>query len=95
MPCGAIDRPRPPAAERLTETHGASFPSRHTATALIAAHLVTGGQAPQTLSVAVGLSRLALRAHWPTDVVGGWLFGYGWLAAAELARSSVPHASRR
>lgn len=86
--CRVVDRPRPPAEERLAHCDGASFPSRHTATALLATGLVTGsGAVAGAVAVAVGLSRVALRVHWPTDVVGGWLFGYGWLAAARLAHT--------
>ncbi|MEU9244446.1 phosphatase PAP2 family protein [Streptomyces sp. NPDC048385] len=89
--CSAVDRPRPPAHERLAHCQGASFPSRHTSTALLATALATGtGPAiAGAVAAAVGLSRIALRVHWPSDVAGGWLFGYGWLAAAQLARAAA------
>lgn len=89
--CRAVDRPRPPAEERLAQCQGASFPSRHTSTALLATALTTGTGPAMAGAVAavVGLSRIALRVHWTSDVVGGWLFGYGWLAAAQLARAAA------
>ncbi|WP_251057302.1 AMP-binding protein [Streptomyces sp. ISL-94] len=47
------------------------------------------GAAP-VLAAAVGLRRLAHRAHRPTDVIGCWLSGMGWLTATDLAREASP-----
>ncbi|MFG2045279.1 phosphatase PAP2 family protein [Dactylosporangium sp. NPDC048998] len=81
-----IARPRP--EHRLAGASGFSFPSGHTtSSALVAGAVIVLGLAVlrprwarRTLVAAalawaalVGVSRVALVVHWPTDVLGGWL----------------------
>jgi len=80
----AVDRPRP--LSPLVETMGSSFPSGHSAYAVayvaiaVAILRAVPGIVRRTLlmvlalvlTVAVGLSRVYLRAHFVTDVAGGW-----------------------
>ena len=89
---GAIDRPRP--AGSLIDTSLSSYPSGHAAyaTVWIAVAVVLtrrlGLVASGTLvfvaigiAAAVGLSRIYLRAHYWSDVAGGWGIGCGIFAA--------------
>ncbi len=90
---GAIDRPRP--AQPLDAITGSSFPSGHAAQAttyvamaVIAARVLPGFASRAALvfgavvlAAVIGLTRVYLRAHYWSDVVGGWALGAGVFGA--------------
>lgn len=93
-------RPRPDLIAHEAYVHTASFPSGHAVMAA-ATYLTLGALLAQvqarrrqkaflmglalTLAVLVGLSRVYLGVHWPTDVLAGWTVGAGWAALVWLA----------
>lgn len=88
-------RERPHLVPWFDNPHDMSFPSGHSAGSmvvlLLAAMLFDRYRlAPLAvvLSVIIGFTRPMLGVHWPTDVVGGWLWGAGFaLIGAGVAQS--------
>ena len=79
--------PRPELLPHLDAVHSYSFPSGHAsgnmmlfgALALLAKGW--GAYVAATLAIVViGISRVWLGVHWPSDVLAGWIEGVGWLA---------------
>ncbi|QPQ55885.1 phosphatase PAP2 family protein [Allosphingosinicella flava] len=97
----AVDRDRPVLADRLATVDSASFPSGHAANGLIVwlalALLLPRRRRPGWVAAAlllafiIGLSRVVLGVHWPSDVAAGWSFGLAWTAclAALLRKDGV------
>ena len=100
----AYDRPRPGLVPHLVDVTSASFPSGHavdsaivylTLAALIARTVPDRAARLYLLSVAVlltlmvGISRVYLGVHWPSDVVAGWTFGAAWALLCSIAYRRV------
>lgn len=105
------DRPEPDVA--LAVARGAAYPSGHALTAVLVAGavavlLVTVARPPAIVrlpalialalaAVSVGCTRVILRVHWASDVVGSWLVApaclaaavYGWPLGQLIGRSST------
>ena len=92
-----VARPRP--IEELEATLGFSFPSGHTLNSTTTYGLIAlvawRSSLPMiarraavaigiTVPLLVGLSRIALGVHFPTDVVAGWLAGIAFVAVAAV-----------
>lgn len=93
-----IHRPRPDATFAMVKTYGASFPSAHSLYAVVMAgvllfifHKHTCIKVIAILSglwlLIMGLSRIYLGVHYPTDVLAGWSIGLMWIALLQCAFS--------
>jgi len=88
-----IDRSRPDLVPHGVEVYNQSFPSGH-ATQAAGTYLTLGALLARSqkrrrvkiyivslaaaIVLLVGLSRIYLGVHWPTDVVAGWTVGSAW-----------------
>ena len=104
-----IDRPRPELVSHLVNETSLSFPSGHAMLSAVT-YLTLGSLAARFLhgrttkiyvlslavltTVLVGVSRIYLGVHWPSDVLAGWCAGFAWamlcwLVARFLQRRKV------
>ena len=99
-------RPRPILTDHLDAVGSLSFPSGHAANSMITLVAIAlllpvgtrwraaGVAAAGVLTLLIGLSRVMLGVHWPSDVVGGWAFGLLWiLLLMRLASTREPAAA--
>lgn len=86
-----VARVRPSLEPHLVIVNSQSFPSGHASSSMIfylTMALVLAHRGPWRrwaaagailLSLLIGTSRVMLGVHWPSDVVGGWVFGLLWV----------------
>lgn len=110
-----VDRPRPVAVFHLVAVASPSFPSGHAAISA-ATYLTVGALmarlserkrvkayfigAAVLLTLLIGLTRIYLGVHFPSDVIAGWCLGSAWallvwLAAYWLGRRGTIEAPAR
>jgi undecaprenyl-diphosphatase len=104
----AVNRPRPEVDHPVTTAFGKSFPSGHAMSSLITygaiCLLLVPAVAPRWrkllvaatafLVLLIGASRLLLGVHFLTDVLGGYILGAAWLAAAAAVFEAWRHEVR-
>jgi undecaprenyl-diphosphatase len=105
-----FDRPRPTVVPHLRTVVTASFPSGHAMESAII-YLTLGALLMRVvegrltkiytmamatfLTLIVGVSRVFLGVHYPTDVVGGWMLGFLWAALTFLVTRRFEPAVER
>ncbi len=105
-----VQRPRPDFVAAIAQTQTYSFPSGHAflsaVTFLTLGALLARVQREAevkiyvlavaiTITVLVGISRIYIGVHWPTDVLAGWCAGAAWailcwLIAERLQPNNIP-----
>lgn len=104
-----IARERPDFATPYVYETSASFPSGHSqiAASLYPALAIVFARRERRKSIRavflvaallivllVGLSRVLLAAHYPTDVMAGWAVGLSWVTLCRIGLSYVEHSER-
>jgi undecaprenyl-diphosphatase len=98
----SIMRLRPEAEVHLVTVSTPSFPSGHASNSMIVyltlALVMAAGRwkrpsvaAALLFSLCIGISRVMLGVHWPTDVIGGWTFGLLWVLLALPPAERLAH----
>lgn len=88
---GVFERTRPDLWERIVDVSNYSYPSGHALSSSVFALVViallwntrwrTAALVLSPLYIGmIGISRLYLGVHYPSDVVGGWLLGVAWVS---------------
>ncbi|WP_277275563.1 phosphatase PAP2 family protein [Novosphingobium cyanobacteriorum] len=102
-------RQRPEIVPHLVQVSSTSFPSSHAMNSamvyLTLAALLARSQeetrvrlylisAAIALTAIVGISRVYLGVHWPSDVLAGWTFGAIWAASCSFAAKALQRLRR-
>jgi undecaprenyl-diphosphatase len=100
------NRPRPPEGSAVQRTHSTSFPSGHSLASAVV-YLTLGAMLARVmptrklhiflmglalfLAILIGVTRVYLGVHYPTDVLAGWTAGAAWaLLWWLIARWAMP-----
>ncbi len=105
----AVGRERPPLVGQLVEASGGALPSGHSSQAVACYGILAFALALTTtrtgvriggwvgaalLAAVIGLSRVYLGVHWPSDVLAGWLVGLAWLTVVVAAAWTLRRLDR-
>lgn len=99
-----FNRPRPSVVEGIDAVHSLSFPSGHAMTSMVVygsvAYLVARLEPTKLMRlstwvvtsfiiITVGISRMYLGVHYPSDVLAGYIAGVAWLAFVASSVAAV------